>query len=170
MPFEIYYAAEVPNVEKVEKSLHNGFVDHRISPKREFFRMNPELVIAMLQMVDPKALDLDKIDVPTTAEDKEEQEILKTSRRPAPRFNFTMLGIEQGEELIFVRDDSIKCSVVSDREVEYQGKKYFLSSLSQELLGYKYGVQGPNFWIYKGKLLTEIREEKEFTDNEEESI
>ena len=161
VPFEIYYAAEVPNVEKVEKSLHEGFGEHRLNPKREFFRMNPERVIAMLQMVDPKTLDLDKIDIPTTEEDKEEQEILKTSRTSAPAFRFSMLGIEIGEELVFSRDSNIKCTVISDRRVKYQEKEYALSALAQELLGFTYGVQGPLYWTYKGKLLTDLREEKE---------
>ena len=38
VPFECYFACEVGNGIEVEKRLHFGFGDHRINPKREFFK------------------------------------------------------------------------------------------------------------------------------------
>jgi hypothetical protein len=52
VPFEVYYACVVKDSVKVEKHIHEGFGDHRVNPKREFFRINPERVLAILKLVE----------------------------------------------------------------------------------------------------------------------
>ena len=42
LPFECYYAVEVPDAYTVEKLLHESFDDKRIRQNREFFSCNPE--------------------------------------------------------------------------------------------------------------------------------
>lgn len=54
LPFEVYFACEVENMREVEKSLHDAFLDHRINPKKEFFRLNPERVISILKLLQKK--------------------------------------------------------------------------------------------------------------------
>ena len=49
VPFECYYACEVQDGQDVEKRLHFAFGDHRINPKREFFRISPERVQMILE-------------------------------------------------------------------------------------------------------------------------
>ena len=41
LPFIVHYAAEVENSSLVESKLHLAFGDHRINPRREFFRIAP---------------------------------------------------------------------------------------------------------------------------------
>ncbi|MGL4389233.1 MAG: hypothetical protein ACRCTJ_07570 [Brevinema sp.] len=82
-------------------------------------------------------------------------------KKLASALKFPMIGLKEGDELTFSRDENIKCVINSDNTVEYQGETYSLSKLAQKLLNSTYGVQGPAYWIYQGKLLTEIRRELE---------
>ena len=50
VPFEVYYACVVNDSSKVEKHIHDGFGDHRVNPRREFFRINPERVLSFLKL------------------------------------------------------------------------------------------------------------------------
>ncbi|MGL4676315.1 MAG: hypothetical protein ACRCWI_01445 [Brevinema sp.] len=78
-----------------------------------------------------------------------------------------MLGIEEGAELTYTRDENITCTIVANNQVLYNEKIYSLSALSAELLNSKYGVQGPLYWLYHGKTLTELRSELERQQEEE---
>ena len=50
LPYECYYAAEVDDMKRVESLLHQLFSEHRINPKREFFRLDPEKVVLALSI------------------------------------------------------------------------------------------------------------------------
>jgi len=53
LPFECHFAAEIPegvNLEKIEKTLHQLFAEHRINPRREFFKVEPEKVVLALSI------------------------------------------------------------------------------------------------------------------------
>ena len=54
VPFECYYACEVADSQDVERRLHAAFGDHRVNPKREFFRINPERVQIILEALSLK--------------------------------------------------------------------------------------------------------------------
>src|SRR2546422_166118 len=45
LPFEVYFAAEVSDCAKLERTLHQLFAEARINPRREFFRVDPEKVV-----------------------------------------------------------------------------------------------------------------------------
>lgn len=45
LQFECHFAAEVENPDKAEITLHKLFAEHRVNPKREFFRVDPEKVV-----------------------------------------------------------------------------------------------------------------------------
>ncbi len=47
VPFECFYACEVTDAVTVERALHDAFGDHRVNPKREFFRFNPDRAVVM---------------------------------------------------------------------------------------------------------------------------
>ncbi len=50
VPFECAYAARVSYETDVEQILHKEFEPHRINPKREFFRIEPEQAKAILEL------------------------------------------------------------------------------------------------------------------------
>ena len=55
----------------------------------------------------------------------------------------------------------VVATVKDDRQIEYQGEVYSLSSLAQKILQTRYPLQGPVHWIYQGKKLSDIRRERE---------
>ena len=82
---------------------------------------------------------------------------------PAPRrgpFRFNVCGIKPGSEIAYAHDPGIKATVVDDRSIRYQDKLTSLSALASQLSG-RASVAGPLFFTYKGKVLAEIRREKE---------
>ena len=51
LPFECAYAARVGDESIVEKAFHRAFGPYRINPKREFFEIEPEQAIALLELM-----------------------------------------------------------------------------------------------------------------------
>ena len=163
-PYELHYAVKVTNAKNTETMLHQIFSVHRENMDREFFRMDPERAMLALKLTGGIVITLEDSEI----YEKEEIEIIEKSRQaPAPAFKFSMLGIKEGEILTFSRDENITCAVISDNKVSYKDQEYSLSALAKDLLQYKYGVQGPLYWLYKGKTLSELRNEKEREISEE---
>jgi hypothetical protein len=50
LAFECYFAAEVEDGFRLEKTLHSLFSEHRVNPKREFFRLDPEKVVLAISI------------------------------------------------------------------------------------------------------------------------
>ena len=158
VPFECYYGCEVENSLDVEKRLHFGFGDHRVNPKREFFRINPERVKMILEGGSLREV------TPTSdiVDDEEDRETLKKERSRRPVFRFSMVDIEFGSELTFIKDENISCRVINDREVEFEGTQSSLSQITRDLMNEKFeklwvSARGPDFWIFENETLTERR-------------
>jgi hypothetical protein len=49
LPFQCIFACEVENYNVVEKDLHNALKDYRVNVKREFFNIDPNLIIPLLK-------------------------------------------------------------------------------------------------------------------------
>ena len=90
-------------------------------------------------------------------ESREDQRALNQARTRRLRFNFKMVDIPAGAELVFSRDENIKAKVVDDRNIEFNGEITNLSSAAQEALGVDYGVAGTDYWMYEGETLDERR-------------
>ena len=52
-------------------------------------------------------------------------------------------------------------TVKDERQIEYDGKTCSLSALAQEILQSPYRLQGPVYWTYRGRKLSDIRRERE---------
>ena len=143
---------------EVEKRLHFGLGDHRVNPKREFFRINPERVKVLLEGWSIRDV------TPTSdlVDSQEEQDSLNREISRRPVFTFQMVDIPIGSELTFLKDET-KVSIVSgDREIEFEGQKYSLTQVTMELLNKEFGknwksVRGPDYWIFENETLTERR-------------
>lgn len=158
VPFQCFYCCEVTDGSEVEKRLHFGLGDHRVNPKREFFRINPERVKVLLEGWSIRDV------TPTSdlVDSQEEQDSLNREISRRPVFTFQMVDIPIGSELTFLKDES-KVSIVSgDREIEFEGQKYSLTQVTMELLNKEFGknwksVRGPDYWIFENETLTERR-------------
>lgn len=158
VPFEVYYACVVKNSVMVERRIQHAFGDHRINPKREFFRINPVRVLSILEL-----LELDNV-TPNNdfVENQEEQRTLEKERNRRSRFKFSSVEIPVGSILHFVRDESVTAKVVDDQKIEFEGGVSSLSQSSLELLTRNYGwksqtVAGTLYWVYEGETLSERR-------------
>lgn len=160
LPFECHFAAEIPegvNLEKIEKTLHQLFAEHRINPRREFFKVEPEKVVLALSIgsfkeVTPGRADIDPVEVKA-------MEKVKEQRRA--RINLAALGIQVGDELVLSRDENIKAVVLAGNKISYQGEVLSLSAAALKALqemGYQStSVSGSDYWMFEGELLDERR-------------
>lgn len=163
LPFTVFYACTVRNAAFVERQLHDAFDDNRVNPRREFFNIDPERIVA--------AVKLAQIDDITPRHDivesQEDQRALNQARQIRSRFNFDMVNIPLGAELYFSRDNSITARVVGrsgSETIEYNGLPTSLSQAAKDILGYHNNVSGTAYWSYEGETLDERRQRLEESD------
>jgi len=185
--FQAYATYKVENnLDAVERSVHKliDIIDYELRARektdtgknreREFFAINAETAYEILREIAFLREDEHNLTIcKQTKEEKREEEIAQSVASVAERtdkfrpFKFSEYGIEIGSELIFIRDPSIKVKVVSEKQIEYQGKHYSLSGLAYEILVHKFGrkpttsARGPYYFSYNSKRLTDIRNDSE---------
>ena len=165
VPFECYYCCEVEDGADVEKRLHFGLGDHRINPKREFFRINPERAKMLLEGWALKDVTPNE----DIVDSKEEKDSLNRERSRRSVFTFSMVDIPIGSEITFLKDESKIARVTDEREVEYEGNRYSLNKVTLEILAKNFGkdwgsCRGPDYWIFENETLTERRLRMETSD------
>ena len=154
VPFECEFAGRVIDEHKVEKAFHMAFGPYRVNPKREFFQIEPEQAITLLQLMITEDVtptlqrEADSIDPETRSSSNK----LK-SRRPV--LDFLEMGIPIGSTLNFSQSD-LKCIVTSNRRVEYKGEDFSLTKLTQTILDLPHQIQPSPHWIYEGRKLKDI--------------
>ena len=165
LPFECYYAVKVSeDAKKLEKKIHEGFDKQRVRREREFFYTSPENAKSILELLEIMGGEnvTPKDDI---VESQEEKQALDEARKLRIRFNFSMLDIKPGEILKFKKDNSIVCEVHDETQVKFRDKVTSLSNSADIILkemGYEWlSVQGPRWWVYEGKTLSELRNERE---------
>ena len=105
LPFECYYAVEVPNAEVLEKKMHEGLQHFRIRENREFFSVPPEQAKSILQIAEIMG-GKDVTPVSVIVETALDEEALKRAKKKRKPFNFAMLNISPGTTLHFQKDKS----------------------------------------------------------------
>lgn len=157
LPFECFYASRVRDAGFVESQLHEAFADQRVRSNREFFEMAPERAVAALRLAEIENVTLNR-DIVETQED---QQALNKAKQRRAVFNFEMVGIPKGAELVFVSDDNIKGRVVDSRNIEFEGEVTSPSAAAQKIRGTEYPLQGTIYWLYEGETLDERRRRME---------
>lgn len=157
LPFECFYACTVKDAQFAERQLHDTFLDHRVRSSREFFEIAPERAVAALKLAEIENVTPGRDFVETT----EDQQALNQARKKRSIFNFAMVDIPVGSELVFSRDENIKAKVVDNRLIEFNGELNSLSGAAQKILGYSLSVQGPAYWMFEGETLDERRRRME---------
>ena len=159
LPFECEYAAKVADMDKVEKAFHQAFGPNRVNPKREFFSIQPEQAIALLELMAAENLtpalkeEAEKVDLEAKAS------IASFKRKyRSPRVFTDYLPV--GTELRFKNGDQV-CKIADGRHVEFEGEITSLSPLTQDLLNSERAVWPAPYWIYEGKTLAQIFDEAE---------
>ena len=130
---------------------------------REFYEMTPEYAYnilssiaklsgteSRLKRIKPEGHEVEDIKIAEEAE--------KAYRRGP--FTFSSVGINPGEIISFVPDCSITATVVDDKHIRIGETVTSLSGAAKSIL-HKNALQGPKFWSYNGRILDDIRTEKE---------
>lgn len=157
LPFECFYAARVNDCKKVERLIHDAFLDQRVRKNREFFEVDPERVKSALKLVEVEDLTPIESELIDSNEDKE---ALSKKRQRRSNISFDMFNINVGEVLTFSKDHDITCKVIDNKKVEFEGEILSVSKSALKVLhslGYEWAtVNGWTQWCYKGKELTKI--------------
>jgi hypothetical protein len=157
VPFECIYACEVADSTKVERTLHSIFRSERVNLRREFFRLNPERAVEILELV---ALN-NATPLTEVAEDPAELDALHREQSIRERFRFSLANVPVGATLTFSKDDAITAKVIDDRQIEFEGKITSTSAAALKLLNRAgrtwTAVQGPQYWMYDGEALVDRR-------------
>ncbi|OUU24636.1 MAG: hypothetical protein CBB97_11365 [Candidatus Endolissoclinum sp. TMED37] len=164
LPFECYYAVEVDNASAIEKKIHQGLDDKRVRSNREFFYTSPEQAKSLLEIAEVmggKNVTPNE-DIVETNEDKT---ALEKGRSLRKSFNFNMINVEPGTILNFAKDTNITCEVYNDKQVKFRDNITSLTKAALTIvheMGYDWQtIQGPRWWLLKGKTLSDIRNEYE---------
>jgi hypothetical protein len=158
VPFECAYAGRVEDEAKVEKAFHLAFGPYRLNPRREFFQIEPEQAIALLEIMVVEDVtpvikeEADSVDI----EAKGASERLKARR---PNMNFEEMGIPIGSELHFNQPPNDVVTVVSPKKVNFQGEETSLTAATRKILELDWNVQPSPYWSYQGRRLSELYEE-----------
>ena len=157
VPFECFFVCEVSDSLKVEKALHEAFGDHRINEKREFFRINPNRAVAILELV-----AINNVTLPAAVADTpEELEALHREQGRREVFRFRLADVPVGAVITFSKDSSVTATVVDDKRIDFEGNVTSTSAAAQIILnrmGWNWSaVQGPLYWDYEGESLSERR-------------
>ena len=134
---------------------------------REFYEMTPEYAYSILKSIAKlsgtesrlKKMNPDQQEI----EDREKAEEAERAYRRGP-FTFSSIDVKPGEIIAFVSDPTITATVVDDKHIKIGDSITSLYRAAQDILG-KSALQGPIYWTYNGKILDDIRSEKEIKCN-----
>lgn len=154
VPFECSFAGQVRDESKVEKAFHLAFGPYRINPKREFFKIEPEQAIALLELMIVEDVT-PSLQEEANNVDSEAQSASKMLKARRPVQNFLEMGIPVDSILHFSQNEDT-CKVISGRRVEFQGDDFSLTALTQKLLETVRPLQPSPYWSFEGRRLSDI--------------
>jgi hypothetical protein len=141
----------VDDCDFVESKLHDGLDEVRRRANREFFEIAPERVKALIELTRGEIYIGNQVpDLPTGTQDT-----------PAlPRLNLRAAGLKDGDELVFVRENSIRVIARKSNLVELDGKDVTLARATQialEKAGQKWSAGAASeYWKFGDDLLSEM--------------
>ena len=169
LPFEIFDTMKTVKYNEVEKLVHktiDRLTDLRIRQNREFFNVAPQLALDIFRdiasTIDDAEVILYEDSKPIIGDEHKESQKREVKRA---RFKFSMCDIKIGELITFI-PTGIQVKVASDDSIEYQGRIYKLSPfvgtfMPEEQRNTSGAYQGAKYFSYNGKVLDEIRKERE---------
>lgn len=158
--WEEYFTVESAKYKEIEKHVHEVFAEKRVWPDREYFSIDKERAVMILKSALSLCGGKESLPEPPAIVEDGAPKLLNKKGSILPLTAYATVG----SELVFTRDTSIKCRIIDERHVEYEGSPYSLSDLAGKLvvdkLGYKHGsVAGTTYFMYDNRILSEIRDE-----------
>ena len=178
LPFEIYATLYTSKYDKVERQIHkqiDRLTDLRIRQNREFFNIAPAVALDIMRdiadLLDDAELAIYVDGKPVVSKSKDEDKVIKSreaekqKRTAKPPFKFHMVGISIGDTIVF-DELNLPVKVATDDKIEYDGRLYSLSAFTGTYLPIEKqntsgAYQGPKYFSYNGKVLSDLRNELE---------
>lgn len=161
--FECIRACKVEDGKRAENMLHTVFMKDRLNPDRDFFRIEPERVIAIFDYIEQNNIDV-TLEVqnelqPNTDADNNAIEVIESATyNKTPRLNFKAMGIPVGAQLAFTKNPSIMVEIADEvNHIKYKDEITTLSNVTKKLVGYI--VRPTSYWYYGEKNVLEIYNE-----------
>lgn len=164
LPFKCEYACHTRNIEELEQALHTAFAPDRVNPRREFFNIDINRVIPILEYCDCEQ-DSEAVTAAIQAaldSDVTEQDEAATRqfRKRRARFDFQEMGIPVGAEITYDDGTTQASAIVADgHQVTYNGEQWRMTPLTRKLRGVEYNENPLPYWQYNGSVLIDIYNE-----------
>ena len=177
LPFEIFATMKTCKYNEVEKLVHKNIdrlSDLRIRQNREFFNVAPQIALDILydiaKLIDDAAIVLYHENKPIVNSNPDN--VLQKREVKRSRFKFSMCDIKIGELITFIHTGLV-VKVASDDSIEHDGRIYKLSPfvgtfMPEEKRNTSGAYQGAKYFSYNGRILEDLRKEKERQFNQEE--
>ena len=174
LPFEIFATMRTCKYNEVEKLVHktiDRLTDLRIRQNREFFNVAPQMALDIFRDI---AMTIDDAEVILYHENKPitEKSVDTHTKREVKRsrFKFSMCEIKIGELITFI-PTGLVVKVASDDSIQYDGRIYKLSPfvgtfMPEDKRNTSGAYQGAKYFSYKGRILDDIRKEREAESND----
>lgn len=175
LPFEIFATMKTCKYNEVEKLVHktiDRLTDLRIRQNREFFNVSPQMALEIFRDI---AMTIDDAEVVLYHENKpivDSNPLSVPQKREVKRsrFKFSMCDIKIGELITFI-PTGLVVKVASDDSIEYDGRIYKLSPfvgtfMPEDKRNTSGAYQGAKYFSYKGRILDDIRKEREAESND----
>lgn len=130
---------------------------------REFYAISPEKAYSVIKAVASiNGLEDNLVLVAKSEKDIQDEKdasVIEVTHEKAKPFTFAKAKIPAGSVIVYIADQTKTATVCDDlKHVMFEGKKYSLSSLADKLRG-KSPSAGPQYFMYEGKELNQIRDE-----------
>lgn len=147
-PFECAIAVQVKKgqAKALEKALHTAFAPDQGSASREFFKMDPERVLAILRMWPGRDV------TPKTPKGNKR---VKKRRTPRPPLNFDEMNIPVGSTLTAISTGE-EATVLGPKRVRFRGKEMSLSEATKRVLNIVRNARPTPHWKFGLFTLREI--------------
>ena len=161
LPFKVMVARSVHDAVMVERALHVAFGPERINPAREFFSIEANRAVVLINAF--PGIDL-------TPQIERDAEMAVESAEPGslaavksfvskrrPPLNFGEMNIPPGSVLTHTATGET-ATVLDPKKVEFRGESVSLTRALRNITGAAYDVQPTGFWSFNGQPLLEIYE------------
>ncbi len=189
VPFDLYHAVSVADPEKIESGLFDAFKNCRENPRREFFSVHEDSVVAAMNLTggehvvlsdlidDSSQSEVNEVDIDAQKRSRDRENENKEKRERHPIFKFSHVGIEVGSEIVFAMDAALTAEVLEDApnkaysQIQFRGKICTLSGAAKEIMaerGHYKDYPGTDYWKYNGKTLNQLRADKAALESQSE--
>jgi hypothetical protein len=156
-PFSVEYACKLLDYRKVESALHRAFHPQRVHAKREFFNIEPDQAIAIMEIFEGMDITSDVITKDEATAEVSDREAKRKLKKRRPNIDYYEVGLVKGDVITYIpsigEPEPITAVIFNNRKIEFQGEIMFLTAATQKIMQTTRPIQpGPQWTSEKGNL------------------